>query len=175
MHHPQLIDLRSVKLCFQLLGTKDDKWRTLDYKISNQITDKKTSGELKIVDISANEASVIGGERIILLCDRVSRDNIAVVFYEEDTNKRVIWQEKIDKSNPTMKVHHQYAILFQAPAYKDNNSMESRKAFVKLYRPSDQAHGEPLPFEFVPIQQSTYGIFNIQFCIGQISSIFFFI
>lgn len=158
MHRPQMIDLRSVRLCFHLLGERDGdkKWKSLDYKISNPIMDKKTSGELKIVEISANESSVRGGERIILLCDRVKREDIAIVFYEEDADKRIIWREEINKGNSTMKVHHQYAISFQTPEYKDIDIMESRKTYVQIYRPSDQAYGEPLPFVYVPMQQSTY-------------------
>lgn len=60
-------------------------------------------------------ASVTGGKEIMLFCDKVSKDDIQVQFYEE-TDGVVTWQALGD-FQPT-DVHKQYGICFRTPKYK---------------------------------------------------------
>lgn len=107
--------------------------------------------------MSADTSSALGGERIILLCDKVRREDISIVFFEQDANRSVIWKKEINyKSSKDFRVHHQTAISFLTPAYRDYDIGETRKTFVQLHRPSDREFSEPSSFEFIPNAQSTY-------------------
>lgn len=161
MSRPQFIDLHSVRLCFQVLldGEKCDgnnkQVTPLGYVVSNPIIDRKSNGLLKIIEMSSYSSSVMGGERIMMITEKVKREDIAIVFYEEDAQKKVIWKNEINYMNSTMKVHHQYTILFNAPAFKDFDITGPRKIFVQISRPSDQECSESVPFTYVPNEQST--------------------
>ncbi len=66
------------------------------------------------MDISDTTSPAAGGKKIILLCERVSRDDIKVKFYDD-----VGW-EAYAEFNPS-DVHKQYAIAFKTPRYKVRN------------------------------------------------------
>ena len=77
-------------------------------------------------------ASVTGGKEIMLFCDKVSKDDIQVQFYEE-TDGVVTWRALGD-FQPT-DVHKQYGICFRTPKYK---VMEVRHyAFCKFLLAND--------------------------------------
>lgn len=160
----QFIDLHCVRLCFQVISEEVDTERNhqVCYKqigcvVSNPIMDKKSHGSLRIVELSASKSSVMGGERLILLCDRVKREDIEIVFYEQDSEKNMIWRKVVNYQNShTLRVHHQHAISFQAPQYKDIDILEPHQIFVQLYRPSDRESSESLPFEFIPNEHSMH-------------------
>lgn len=161
MFKPNLIDLHSVRLCFEAFilskNQSGNKHIPIGYVLSTPIMDKKSNGLLKIVEMSSVASSVLGGEKIILLCDKVKREDISILFYEEDDDRKVIWKEEINYKNSTsMKVHHQYAILFRTPEYREYDIREAGKVFIQLYRPSDNEYSEPIAFEFVPHAQSMY-------------------
>lgn len=119
--------------------------------ISKPITDKKSNAALKIIEISSTTASVLGGDKIILLCDKVKREDISVVFYEKAENQEIVWRQEVNyKNSASMKVHHQYAISFQTPKYREFDIREPQKVFIQLYRPSDNERSEPIPFELLP-------------------------
>lgn len=46
---------------------------------------------------------------------QVTREEIVVVFYEEDNNGRILWEEPAI----TLLVHRQCAIAFETPPYKN--------------------------------------------------------
>lgn len=160
MNMQQLIDLHSVRLCFQVLyldetATGDNQYKQIGFVVSNPIMDKKSHGSLKIVELSASKTSVMGGERLILLCDHVKQKDISIVFYEEDNDKNIVWRKELNYENSqTLRVHHQYAISFITPSYRDIDIFEPRNTFIQLYRPSDQASSESHPFEFIPEEHS---------------------
>lgn len=51
--------------------------------------------ELAIAKLSHYSASAAGGQEMILLCDRVVKDDIQIRFYEE-VNDRVVWEAFAD-------------------------------------------------------------------------------
>lgn len=145
-------------LCFEVFKYNKDGLVPIGYVVTKPITDKKSNAALKIIEISATTASVIGGDKIILLCDKVKREDISVVFYEKAENQEIVWREEVNYKNSTsMKVHHQYAISFQTPKYGELDIREPQKVFIQLYRPSDNERSEPIPFELLPNNaHSTY-------------------
>lgn len=159
---PQHIDLQSVRLCFQvlMLSGENERIRTpLGYAISNPIMDKRSNALPKITEVSSSMSSVMGDERIILLCDKVKREDISIVFYEESGGD-IIWREEINYQNQSaLRVHHQHAISFLTPKYREIDIRQPRKTFLQLYRPSDKKSSEPIEFEFVPNEQSAYDFF----------------
>ena len=85
---------------------------------------------------------------MILLCDRVTKDDIQVRFYEE-RNERLLW-EAFGDFQPA-DVHKQVAICFRTPKYYSVDITQPHTVQVQLRRPSDGHTSEPRPFQFVPV------------------------
>jgi c-Rel proto-oncogene protein len=117
--------------------------------VSEPIYDKKAMSDLLIVKLSHCVSYVDGGRNeIILLCEKVAKEDIQVRFFEEKDG-RVVWEGYGD-FQPSQ-VHKQTAICFKAPRYHTLDITEPVKVFVQLKRPSDGATSEPLPFELLPL------------------------
>ena len=83
-------NLNAVRLCFQVFlrtgpGPKD--LFALDPAVSDVIYDAKAYKELTIVNVSDNCAPVEGGKKLLLFCERVSRDDIEIRFRYQDRSK----------------------------------------------------------------------------------------
>ena len=83
-------NLNAVRLCFQVFlrtgpGPKD--LFALDPVVSDVIYDAKAYKELTIVNVSDNCAPVEGGKKLLLFCERVSRDDIEIRFRYQDRSK----------------------------------------------------------------------------------------
>ncbi|XP_030763617.1 embryonic polarity protein dorsal-like [Sitophilus oryzae] len=144
------IDLNAVRLCFQVLieGDTPGKYRyPLTPVVSNIIYDKKAVSDLTIVKLSSRVGYVDIPKNIILVCDKVAKDDIEIHFFEMK-NDEIVWSAKADFLQHQVHKHH--AIWFKTPRYKTLDVTESVKVFIQLYRPSDQATSEPLPFELLP-------------------------
>lgn len=48
-----------------------------------------------------------------------------------------------------MDVHHQYAIVFKTPPYRDVDIKSPVKVYIQLERPSDSARSEPKEFTYI--------------------------
>ncbi|XP_075224156.1 embryonic polarity protein dorsal-like isoform X1 [Lycorma delicatula] len=146
------LDLNTVRLCFQVFveGPKEGIYQIplCPPVVSDPIYDKKALSDLIIVGLSHNSASVAGGQQVILLCEKVSKDDIAVRLFEEKDNN-IIWEACCD-FNPT-DVHKQYAITFRTPPYKTIDIVEPVEVFIQLQRPSDHETSEPRKFTLTPI------------------------
>lgn len=59
---------------------------------------------------------VMGNKELILLCDKVSKDDIEVRFYEENEETGAVVWESFGDFQPS-DVHKQYAICFRTPQY----------------------------------------------------------
>lgn len=154
-HHknqPTSIDLNAVRLCFQVFieGDTPGKYsEPLKPVVSDIIYDKKAMSDLTIIKLSHCVSYVNGGGKdIILLCEKVAKEDIEIHFFEMENDKRV-WSAKAD-FQPSQ-VHKQHAIWFKTPRYKTLDVTEPVKVFIQLYRPSDQVTSEPLPFELLPV------------------------
>lgn len=159
INRPHVIDFHSVRLCFQVLLEREkcdenQQAKPLGHVVSNPIMNRKTNGLLKIIQLSSCSSSVMGGECIMMLTEKVKREDIVVIFYEEDAQKKLIWKKELDYINSKIKVHHQYTMVFNTPAYRDYDIVEPRRTFLQIFRPSDQECSESVPFTFVPNEQS---------------------
>ena len=150
--------MHCLRLCFQVIGQIESGSKKLDLRIewavSNKIMDKKSHGLLNIVELSAQ-----GGDKILIFCDRVKREDISIIFYEEEqtaNGPKRIWEREVNYENcKSMLIHLQYGIKFTTPSYRNTDIMEARHAFIQLHRPSDNKFSKPLEFEFVPSNQMT--------------------
>ncbi|XP_014275495.1 embryonic polarity protein dorsal isoform X6 [Halyomorpha halys] len=145
------IDLNSVRLCFQafLEGPQRGKFtKALTPVVSDPIYDKKAMADLVICKLSHSAASVAGGQDVILLCEKVAKEDISVRFFEEKDGK-IFWEGYGDFT-PTQ-VHKQTAIAFRTPRYKSLEIDQPVQAFIQLRRPSDGATSEALPFQITPL------------------------
>ena len=144
---PSTIDLNAVRLCFQAFLEDPlcpGKFQSMVPPIcSKPIFDAKAKKELQIMDISDTSSPAKGGKKIIILCERVSRDDIKVRFFQDDPK----W-ESFGIFKPE-DVHRQYAISFQTPPYLDPCLKEEKKVWVELTK-QDRSSSEPVQFSFTP-------------------------
>lgn len=98
--------------------------------------------------LSHYSASVAGGLEMILLCGKVTKDDIQVRFYEE-VNGQLKWEGFGDfHSN---QVHRQVAVIFRTPRYIDQDIENPVRVLVELRRPSDGTTSSPVNFEMTPL------------------------
>lgn len=142
---PGNIDLNAVKLCFQAFledpATPGKFTRVVAPVCSKPIFDAKAKKELQIMDISDNTAPAEGGKKVIILCERVSRDDIKVRFFQD--NWEAYGEFKPDE------VHKQYAISLRTPPYVDTHLTEPKQVWVELTK-QDGSTSEPEKFFFTP-------------------------
>ncbi|XP_053696927.1 embryonic polarity protein dorsal isoform X2 [Sabethes cyaneus] len=151
---PATIDLNAVRLCFQVFLEGQQRGRftePLQPVVSDIIYDKKAMSDLVICKLSDITASVAGGKEIILLCEKVAKEDISVRFYEEQHGK-ILWED-IGEFQHT-NVHKQVAICFRTPRYRTIEVEHSVMVNIQLRRPSDGATSEPLPFELIPLDSA---------------------
>ena len=63
--------------------------------MSEPIYDKKAMSELAISKLSHCSAPVSGGTEVVLLCDRVVKDDIQIRFFEE-RDEELFWEAFAD-------------------------------------------------------------------------------
>ncbi|XP_065203085.1 embryonic polarity protein dorsal-like isoform X1 [Planococcus citri] len=144
MNNPSSIDLNCVRLCFQAI-VKGPQPRLLGRAVSDPVYDKKAMSDLLIIRLSHASASVRGGLEMMLLCEKITKEDIKVRFYEESQGHEV-WEAFAD----IILVHKQVAIAFKTPAYHNQEAHDKVSVFMQLFRPSDKAASEPVQFHFTP-------------------------
>lgn len=150
------MNLSVVRLCFQAFLMDEHGRFTIpvDPVISHKVYDSKapSAGTLKICRLDKTSGSVRGGDDVFLLCDKVQKNDIEVIFYEErhDSTLHPVqpWTAK-GRFGPN-DVHHQYAIVFQTPAFYNLAIERPVQVNISLRRPSDNETSEPKPFLFLP-------------------------
>ncbi|XP_047513075.1 embryonic polarity protein dorsal isoform X1 [Pieris napi] len=155
-HHrnqPQTIDLNAVRLCFQVFLPDEATGKirhSLQPVVSDVIFDKKAMSDLVIMRLSHCSAPPQGGMEMFLLCEKVVREDIAVVFYQKE-GEMVVWEETAN----IQLVHKQYAIAFHVPPYHKPNNPHPVQVYIQLKRISDNARSNPVPFEYIADLQGT--------------------
>ncbi|KAK3554007.1 hypothetical protein QTP70_019124, partial [Hemibagrus guttatus] len=143
------MDLNIVRLKFTayLKDSNGGFTRALKPVVSNPIYDSKSpnASNLKISRMDKTCGSVMGGDEIFLLCDKVQKDDIEIRFYEEDDEGG--WEAYGDFS-PT-DVHKQYAIVFKTPAYHKDIERPVT-VFLQLKRKKGGDCSEPKQFTYIP-------------------------
>ncbi|XP_011307641.1 transcription factor p65 isoform X2 [Fopius arisanus] len=148
---PTSIDLNAVRLCFQVFleGPTPGKFKMpLKPIVSDPIYDKKAKSDLIISKLSHCSASVAGGTEVILLCEKIAKEDIQVRFFEEKDDK-VVWEGLADFQPAN--VHKQFAIAFRTPTYRIQQVDQPVQVYIQLRRPSDGSASEPLPFQMLPL------------------------
>nr|CAB3265519.1 rel1 [Phallusia mammillata] len=142
------VDLNIVRLCFEAFLPDHSGHYTIKLNpvVSNPIYDKKATcaGILKICRVDKTHGSAQGKDEVFLLCDKVQKEDIQVVFSKGD------WEALAEFSS--IDVHRQVAIVFRTPPFKDQNIQESVEVEFKLRRPSDAQVSKSLQFTYLPMQ-----------------------
>merc|ERR1711868_113822 len=156
---PNSIDLNAVKLCFQVFlenPSSPGKYTVILPPVCTRpIYDAKAKKELQIMDISDNSAPADGGKKIIILCEKVSKEDIKVRFYDYNG-----WEEWADFGSSG--VHKQYAISLSAPRYCNVNISEPVRVCVELVKPSDDSRSEEEEFFYTPLNTSNMTSPNVK-------------
>ncbi|KAF2880441.1 hypothetical protein ILUMI_25719 [Ignelater luminosus] len=145
------IDLNIVCLQFEAFEVKNKIYYPLcDPVYSSPISNLKSAltGELKIVRMDLVAGPVEGQQEIFILVEKVKKRNVRIRFYELDNEDIEIWNAEAKFSD--LDVHHQYAIVFKTPAYRDLDIKNDVKVFIELQRPSDGARSEPREYIYTP-------------------------
>ncbi|KYN36803.1 hypothetical protein ALC56_08594 [Trachymyrmex septentrionalis] len=150
--YQKTINLNSVCLCFQaFIKDQHNIMRPITAPVySNPINNLKSAltGELKICRIDKFTSSCEGGEEVFMLVEKVSKKNIKIKFFELDDDDTEIWIAYGCFSE--LDVHHQYAVVFRTPPYRDRNITSPKEVFIQLERPSDSYCSEPIKFTYKP-------------------------
>uniref|UniRef100_A0A673V8H2 Transcription factor RelB n=1 Tax=Suricata suricatta TaxID=37032 RepID=A0A673V8H2_SURSU len=149
----QEVDMNVVRICFQAsYRDPQGQMRRMDPVLSEPVYDKKSTNtsELRICRINKESGPCTGGEELYLLCDKVQKEDISVVF------SRASWEGRADFSQAD--VHRQIAIVFKTPPYEDLEIVEPVTVNVFLQRLTDGVCSEPLPFTYLPRDHDSYGV-----------------
>ncbi|XP_041645542.1 nuclear factor NF-kappa-B p100 subunit isoform X2 [Cheilinus undulatus] len=146
----KVMDLNIVRLKFTayLQDSNGGFTRALKPVVSNPIYDSKSpnASNLKISRMDKTCGSVLGGDEIFLLCDKVQKDDIEIRFYEDEEDG--CWEAFGDFS-PT-DVHKQYAIVFKTPPYHKAEIERPVTVFLQLKRKKAGDSSDPKPFTYIP-------------------------
>nr|XP_020666547.1 transcription factor RelB isoform X1 [Pogona vitticeps] len=149
----QEVDMNVVRICF-LASYQDCKGKMhhLSPVLSEPIFDKKSTNtsELKIYRMNKECGSCTGGEEFYLLCDKVQKEDISIIFRKE------AWEGKADFSQAD--VHRQIAIVFKTPPYQHLDITEPVEVEVYLRRLTDSVSSEPFSFTYLPKDDDTYRV-----------------
>uniref|UniRef100_A0A0K2UFK0 Embryonic polarity protein dorsallike [Acyrthosiphon pisum] n=1 Tax=Lepeophtheirus salmonis TaxID=72036 RepID=A0A0K2UFK0_LEPSM len=148
-HKNSAVNLNAVRLCFQAFLKKGESLTPLPAVVSNTVVDRKVHTDLHIYDQSDDWSSVEGGKKIIILSEKVCKDNIEVRFTQYAEDGTILWHSKAE-FGPSA-VHKQYAISFLTPPYFDKDIKQPIKVSMYLYKPCENVASEHVEFQYVPI------------------------
>ncbi|OCT67780.1 transcription factor RelB homolog [Xenopus laevis] len=146
------VDLNVVRLCFQASCTGPRFRFDIPPVLSEPIYDKKSTNtsELKISRINKEYGWCEGGEEVYILCDKVQKEDIQVIFGEDN------WEAQADFSQAD--VHRQIAIVLKTPRYHDLHITEPACVSVFLQRSTDGIRSEGMPFVYMPRVKDPNGV-----------------
>ncbi|KAK6633827.1 hypothetical protein RUM44_004434 [Polyplax serrata] len=117
------------------------------------VTESAKTGKLKISRINKCSGSVKGGDEIWMLVEKINKKGLVVKFWEE-CNGRVTWQSSLEGDD--LILHHQYAIIFKMPPYRDPNIMSEVEVLMRLERTTQSNqpcdYSEPITFVYEPLK-----------------------
>ncbi|XP_034475238.1 dorsal-related immunity factor Dif isoform X3 [Drosophila innubila] len=140
------LNLYQLRLCYQAYIKVDNNYVSLDPVVSSPIYGK--SNELTITRLCSCSSKMSGGDEIIMLCDKVSKNDIRIRFFETNDEGDVVWEA--DATFQNQDVYKQMAIVFRTPRYRNPETQKGVQVELQLVRPSDGATSEPRPFEYYP-------------------------
>lgn len=83
-----------------------------------------------------------------MLCEKVNKKEIRIRFFETDHEGNQQW-EAFGNFNES-DVHHQVAIVFRTPPYRDQNVSKPVQVYLQLYRQRDGEFSEARTFIYKP-------------------------
>ncbi|EDW04264.1 embryonic polarity protein dorsal [Drosophila grimshawi] len=140
------INLYELRLCYQAFIKVGNNHVPLDPVVSSPIYGK--SNELTINRLCSCSSKLSGGDQIIMLCEKINKDDIRIRFFETNEAGVEIW-EAYAEFQPT-DIYKQTAIVFKTPRYRNTEIQHSVQVDLQLQRPSDGATSAALPFEYYP-------------------------
>ncbi|XP_039437542.1 embryonic polarity protein dorsal-like [Culex pipiens pallens] len=145
------INLNEIRLCFQLhIESYPGQFIPVSHPVlSTIIYDKKSNPDLIICSMSDCTAPASGGKQVILLTEKINKDDIQVRFFKEFGPDLKPWIA-YGAFNPTQDVHKQVAIVFRTPAYYDRLITSPVKVQIQLQRKRSHELSDPLEFEMLP-------------------------
>lgn len=137
-HIHEVPDFTTLRICVQVVVEK----RLLPPVVSDPI---ELTKRLKISNVSSLNSPTKGNKAMILLCEPVKDDDIAVRFYK-DVKGILVWEDfGVFESED---VHRKCAIQFKTPPFFIDNMLGPVSVNMQLYRPSDGQYSEPLKFTY---------------------------
>lgn len=101
-----------------------------------------------IVKTSEPVGPAEGGTEMIILCEKVIKEDIQVRFFKRMKDE-VVWSKFADLK--PQNVHRQVAMSFRTPAFpKIGIQDDPVEVLIELYRPSDGNTSMPTPFLYLP-------------------------
>merc|ERR1711902_384991 len=100
------------------------------------------------MDMSDNSAPSEGGKKVIILCEKVSKEDIKVRFFDYSG-----WEEWAEFG--ASGVHKQYAISLTVPRDSNPHITEPVRVLVELVKPSDDSRSEEEEFFYTPSPSQT--------------------
>ncbi|XP_063793667.1 transcription factor RelB isoform X2 [Pseudophryne corroboree] len=151
-HHEE-VDLNVVRLCFQAWYISSMGQRNyISPVLSEPVYDKKSTNtsELKICRMNKDSGRCEGGDEIYILCDKVQKEDIQVMFVDST------WEARADFSQAD--VHRQIAIVLKTPPYHDLHITDPACVQVCLQRITDGIRSEGLVFTYMPRHNNSYSL-----------------
>ncbi|XP_017854412.1 embryonic polarity protein dorsal-like isoform X1 [Drosophila busckii] len=140
------INLYALRLCYQAFLKVGSNKIPLDPVVSEPIFGK--SNELTINRICSCSSKLSGGDRIIMLCEKINKDDIKIRFFETNEVGEEVWHDFAEFQ--ATDVYKQVAIAFRTPRYRNTDLTHSVQVSIRLERPSDNATSASVPFEYYP-------------------------
>ncbi|XP_044003989.1 putative transcription factor p65 homolog [Aphidius gifuensis] len=126
----------------------------IETAVTEIIYDSKTANNgMTICSVSHDSVPASGGQKIIILTEKIYKTDIEVWFYQLNDEDDVIW--KAPGIFEPEDIHYQRAITLKTPAYSNLNIKEPVTIFIQLYRRSNKANSEFHEIKFVPDIETT--------------------
>ncbi|XP_040179504.1 transcription factor RelB [Rana temporaria] len=151
-HHEE-VDLNVVRLCFQAWYTSPaGQQMKIGPVLSEPVYDKKSTNtsELKICRMNKEYGHCEGGEEVYILCDKVQKEDIKVVFFDNS------WEACANFSQAD--VHRQIAIVLKTPPYRDLHICNPATVQVCLQRITDGIRSDGVSFTYLPHDGDSHGV-----------------
>ncbi|XP_045765576.1 uncharacterized protein LOC123867542 isoform X2 [Maniola jurtina] len=141
------INLNIVRLKFSAHDLNTDK-EICPPVFSEPIHNMKSAAtnDLKICRMSRCYGRPQGSDDVFILVEKVNKKNIMIRFFELDERGERTWTAT--GTFLQSDVHHQYAIVFRTPQYRDPQTAKDVTVYIELVRPSDGRTSEPKEFTY---------------------------
>jgi len=140
------INLNKLRLCFSVtIQNEMGELTNLPSVYTRLIEHSPNKSELRIREISDSSSSSAGGEKKVVICDRLDAVGIQIVFYDKETN----WTGFGDFRPED--IHHKSCIVFRTPAYVQ--LLNPTTVVMKLRKIDGSGSSEDIDFTYYPSDQ----------------------